>query len=69
MHKTRKRELSILLTAHCLDKVHIFLTIQNLWPINNILPRPDNSTVTNQGLSFLFIPHGLDEIYLSGIFP
>ena len=32
----------------------------------------DNSTVKNQGLSFLFIPHGLDEIdemYLSGIFP
>ena len=34
-----------------------------------ILPRADNSTVKNQGLSFLFIPHGLDEIYLSGIFP
>ena len=28
-----------------------------------------NSTVKNQGLSFLFIPHGLDEIYLAGIFP
>ena len=34
-----------------------------------ILPRTDNSTVKNQGLSFLFIPHGLDEIYPSGIFP
>ena len=78
MHKPRKRELSILLTVHCLDKIHIhvfmnlvtiFLKVQKLWPINNILPRTDNSTVKNQGLSFLFIPHGLDEIYLSGIFP
>ena len=34
-----------------------------------ILPRADNSTVKNQGLLFLFIPHGLDEIYFSGIFP
>ena len=23
----------------------------------------------NQGLSYLFIAHGVDEIYLSGIFP
>ena len=39
-----------------------------MWPINNILPRTDNSTVKNhQRLSFLFIPHGLDEIYLSVI--
>ena len=57
MHKPRKRELSILLTAHCLDKIHI---LWKLWPLNSILPRTDNSTVTNQGASF--IPHGLDEI-------
>ena len=25
MHKSRKRELSILLTAHYLDKIHIFM--------------------------------------------
>ena len=41
------------------------LKVQKLWPINNILPRRDNSTVKNQELSFLFIPHGLDEINLS----
>ena len=34
-----------------------------------LLPRIDDSTVKNQELSFLFIPHGLDEIHLSGIFP
>ena len=75
MHKPRKRELSILLTAHCLIRytylwsfVAVFLTVQKLWPINKILPRTDNSTVKNQGLSFLFIAHDLDEIYLSGIF-
>ena len=44
------------------------------WPIHNILPRTDNSTVKNQaeegeGYLFLFIPHGLDEIDLSEIFP
>ena len=60
MHKPRKRELFILLTAHCF----IYL-----WPINKILPRTDNTTVKNKGLSFLFIAHGLDELYLSGIFP
>ena len=76
MHKPRKRKLSILLTAHCLDKIHTFMTfvtifhkVQKLWPINNILPRTDNSTVKHQGLSFLFILYDLDEIYLSRIFP
>ena len=49
MHKPRKRELSILLTAHCLIRythlwsfVTIFLTVQKLWPINKMLPRTDN---------------------------
>ena len=76
MHKPRKREMSILLTVHCLDKIHICLKIRHhisyvskVVPINNILPRTDNSTVKNQVFSFLFIPHCLDEIYLSGIFP
>ena len=32
--------------------VNIFLTVQKLWPINNILPMTDNSTVKNQGLSY-----------------
>ena len=35
----------------------------------SMLPRTDNLAVKNQGLSFLFIPHGHDEIYFSGIFP
>ena len=77
MHKPRKRELSILLTIHCLDKRHIFMKFRHHIPYgskvvaykNNSLPRTDNSTVKNQLLSFLFIPHCLDEIYLSGMFP
>ena len=28
MHKPRKRELSILLTVHCLDKIHIFMKLR-----------------------------------------
>ena len=32
--------------------VTIFLTVQKLWPINNILPRPYNSTAKNQGYRF-----------------
>ena len=64
MHKPRKRGLSILLTAHCLDKIHIFMKFRHRIPygsevvayntINNILPRIYNSTVKNQGLSFFF---------------
>ena len=75
MHKPRKRELSILLTAHCLDKIYIFMKLRHHIPYGsevvaykNILPGTDNSTVKTQGLSFLFIPNGLDEIYISGIF-
>ena len=62
MHKPRKRELSILLTAHCLDKLHIFMKFRPHIPsgsevvaLNNILPRTDSSTVKNHGLSLLFI--------------
>ena len=76
MHKPRKRELSSLLTAHCLDKIHIFMKFCHHIPYdsevmayNNILPRTYNSTVKNQGLSFLFIPHCGYEIYLSEILP
>ena len=29
MHKPRKRELSILLTAHCLDTIHIFMKFRH----------------------------------------
>ena len=32
MHKPRKRELSILLTAHCLDKTHIFMKFHHHIP-------------------------------------
>ena len=32
MHKPRKRELSILLTAHCLDKIHIFMKFRHHIP-------------------------------------
>ena len=71
MHKPRKRELSILLTTHCL---HIFMKFRHHIPYGSEVvaykqhfARTDNSTVKNQGLLFLFIPHGLDEIYLSGI--
>ena len=32
MHKPIKRELSILLTAHCLDKIHIFMTFRHHFP-------------------------------------
>ena len=46
MHKPRKRELSILLTAHRLDKIHIFMKFRHhipygseVWPINNVLPK------------------------------
>ena len=52
MHKPRKRELSILLTAHCLDKIHIFMKFRHHIPYgsevvayNNILPRTYNSAV------------------------
>ena len=76
MHKPRKRKWSILLTAHCLDKIHIFMKFRHHIPYGSEvvaykqhLPRTANSTVKNQWLSFLFIPHGLDEIYLAGIFP
>ena len=77
MHKPRKRELSILLTAHCLDKIHIFMKFRHHIPCGSEVvaykqrcaKEQDNSTVKNQGLSFLFIPHNLDEIYLSGILP
>ena len=46
--------------------VTIFLSVQKLWLINNILPRTYNSTVKNQGIYFLFLFH----IVLMGyIFP
>ena len=32
MHKPRKRELSILLTAHCLDKIHMFMKFHHHIP-------------------------------------
>ena len=32
MHKPRKRELSILLTAHCVDKIHIFMKFRHHIP-------------------------------------
>ena len=32
MHKPRKRELSILLTAHCRDKIHIFMKFRHHIP-------------------------------------
>ena len=32
MHKPRKRELSILLTVHCLDKIHIFMKFRHHIP-------------------------------------
>ena len=32
MHKPSKRELSILLTAHCLDKIHKFMTFRHHIP-------------------------------------
>ena len=70
MHKPRKRELSILLTVHCLDKIHIFMKFRHhisygskVVAYKNILPRTDNSAVKNQVLSFLLIPHCLDEIF------
>ena len=50
----------------CCAPAHLLLlTVQKLWPINKIFLRTDNSTVKNQGLPFLFIAHGLDEIHLS----
>ena len=75
MHKPRKRELCILLTAHCLDKIYIFMKFRHHIPYGSKAVfykqhfAKDNSTVKNPGLSFLFIPHCLDEIYLSEIFP
>ena len=71
MHKPRIRELSILLTALCLDKIHIFMKFRHHIPYGSKVVAykqhfaTDNSTVKNQGLSFLFIPHCLDE----NIFP
>ena len=35
MHKPRKRELSILLTAHCLDKIHIFMKFRHHNPFDS----------------------------------
>ena len=32
MHQPRKRELSNLLTAHCLDKIHIFMKFRHHIP-------------------------------------
>ena len=32
MHKPRKRELSILLTAHYLDKIHMFMKFRHHIP-------------------------------------
>ena len=32
MHKPRKRDLSILLTAHCLDKIHIVVKFRHHIP-------------------------------------
>ena len=32
MHKPGKRELSMLLTAHCLDKIHIFMKFRHHIP-------------------------------------
>ena len=62
MHKPRKRELFILLTAHCLDKIHIFMKFRHHIPYGSdvvaykhILPRTYNSTVKNQGLSFFVV--------------
>ena len=69
IHKPRKREMFVLLTDTHIYEVSSPYSVQKLWPINKILPRTDNSTVENQGLSLLFIAHDFDEIYLSGIFP
>ena len=59
-----------------LDKIHIFMMFHHHIPYGSKavaykqhFAKADNSTVKNQGLSFLFIPHCLDEIYLSRIFP
>ena len=35
MHKPRKRELSILLTAHCLDKIQIFMKFRHYIPYDS----------------------------------
>ena len=68
IHKPRNRELSILLTAHCLAKIHIFVKIHHHIPKGSEVmackqyfakDRQVNSKKIK--LSFLFIPHGLDE--------
>ena len=80
MHKPRKRELPILLTAHCLEtcKIYMFMKFHHHIPYGSEIVaykqrfakgKTIQHTVKNQGLSFLFVPHNLDEIYLSGILP
>ena len=62
MHKPRKPELSILLTAHCLDKIHIFMMFRHHIPYGSQAVAYKqhftyNSTVKNQGLSGVFLFH------------
>ena len=74
MHKPKNGQLSIFLTTHYLDKIHIFMKFRHHIPYGSEVVAykqhfAKDRQFKNQVLSFLFIPHSLDEIYLSRIFP